>query len=373
MISEDLARRFIERVSRHTDYNVNVMDENGIIIASRDSSRVGQYHEVAYRIVHGTEDVVDTTESDGRGVQAGINMVLSFDRHREGVVGVTGDPEEIRPVAMVLKMAMETMLKYERQQEQERRRKNVKENFLYLLTQADNADPEELRSMGRELGFPEDCIRVPILIRSGRAGDRVLHMLRTGELHDTGKDMSMVIDTGHVLVFKSLPMPKERIFAEYRPFLERYLSCLDDGRRPEEAAFVGSFQERFPEYIHAFRQCRWLEDRHGTDGEIVWFYDFAGSYLRGRIPRADLRAVFQVYVSRIPEKKRAQFVETGEALLASNFNFPQASARLFIHKNTLVYRYNGMKQILQIDPVISQEDRDFLADLCSYMRRDQWI
>ena len=61
MISKELARRFIERVSKHTDYNINIMDENGIIIASRDPDRIGNYHEIAYRIVHGSEDIMDTT------------------------------------------------------------------------------------------------------------------------------------------------------------------------------------------------------------------------------------------------------------------------------------------------------------------------
>ena len=107
MISKELARRFIERVSKHTDYNINIMDENGIIIASRDPDRIGNYHEIAYRIVHGSEDIMDTTGMRYPGVLPGINMVIEMDRHREGVVGVTGDPDEIRPIAMIVKMALD--------------------------------------------------------------------------------------------------------------------------------------------------------------------------------------------------------------------------------------------------------------------------
>ena len=61
MISKLLAEKFIEQVTEYTSYNVNIMDEDGVIIASRNSERVGQYHEIAYRIVHGEEDIVDTT------------------------------------------------------------------------------------------------------------------------------------------------------------------------------------------------------------------------------------------------------------------------------------------------------------------------
>ncbi len=61
MISKLLAEKFIEQVTAYTTYNVNIMDEDGVIIASRNADRVGQYHEIAYRIVHGKADIEDTT------------------------------------------------------------------------------------------------------------------------------------------------------------------------------------------------------------------------------------------------------------------------------------------------------------------------
>ena len=90
MLDRDFAEKFIDRVTRYTDYNVNIMDERGIIIASRDKARIGQYHEVAYRLVTGTEEIVDTTGMSFPNVLPGINMVIATGGVREGVVGVTG-------------------------------------------------------------------------------------------------------------------------------------------------------------------------------------------------------------------------------------------------------------------------------------------
>ena len=53
MLDKEFATKFIERVTRYTDFNVNIMDERGIIIASRDKKRIGQYHEIAYRLITG--------------------------------------------------------------------------------------------------------------------------------------------------------------------------------------------------------------------------------------------------------------------------------------------------------------------------------
>ena len=58
MIEPELARRFIEQVTQYTEYNINIMNEEGVIIASRDPGRVGSYHEVADRIIHGNQDMV---------------------------------------------------------------------------------------------------------------------------------------------------------------------------------------------------------------------------------------------------------------------------------------------------------------------------
>ena len=52
MLEETLAKKLIERVSEYTSYNVNIMNEDGIIIASVDPKRVGTFHEAAYVITH---------------------------------------------------------------------------------------------------------------------------------------------------------------------------------------------------------------------------------------------------------------------------------------------------------------------------------
>ena len=86
MISKDLARKFIEQVTQYTEFNVNIMNANGTIIASRDPGRVGQFHEVAYRILQGQENIVVTTDTrDYSTVLPGINMVIEDNGRRAGL------------------------------------------------------------------------------------------------------------------------------------------------------------------------------------------------------------------------------------------------------------------------------------------------
>ena len=119
MLDIFLAKKLIEQVTKYTSYNVNIMDSHGVIIASRNQDRIGNFHEVAWQIVQGTEDtIIIENDNDYPGVLSGINMVIEIEGKREGVVGVTGNPEEIRPIAFIIKLAIETLIKYEYQKMQ---------------------------------------------------------------------------------------------------------------------------------------------------------------------------------------------------------------------------------------------------------------
>ena len=409
MLDKEFATKFIERVTRYTDFNVNIMDERGIIIASRDKKRIGQYHEIAYRLITGSEEMIDTSGMSFPNVLPGINMIIATGGRREGVVGVTGDPEEVRPVALMVKMAFETMLKYEQQLEQQRIRENKKEHFIHLLTQVEHSDPEELRSYARDLGYPEESVRIPILVRlngaetdkegkkgkayleetymdagrTGRALDplrngnagsvgQALDLLRSSPLH-SGRDFSFAMDSRHILIYKAMPEPKgrsESMFSVYKDLVREYLEPLGLLDRQSFTTFVGSFQDTYPQYCYGYRHCRWLEQNVETGEEDpVFFYDHLEEYVRSLLPAGELQRAFYVYRSCIPEPKLRSCAETIGALIRTNYNFGRAADLLFVHKNTLVYRYNRLKEMLGVDPMTSAGDRAFLELFYAYLLR----
>lgn len=51
MINQAFAEQFIRRIRSQTDYNINIMNEHGIIIASCSEERVGTFHATAFRMI----------------------------------------------------------------------------------------------------------------------------------------------------------------------------------------------------------------------------------------------------------------------------------------------------------------------------------
>ena len=377
MIEPELAKKFIERLTQYTEYNINIMNESGVIIASRDPSRVGTYHEVADRIIRGEQDmIVIRDEKEFPGVLPGINMAITHQGRKEGVIGVTGDPDKIHEVALITRLAMETMLRYEKQQEEIRLRRNRKEHFLNILTQKEFADSSELRGIARQLALDESLVRVPVLCRLIEAGntkadpEEALEELRRGKGH-WQQDFSAVLDEIHLIVFKTVKVDGRRNFVAYREELEDYLAHIRAwlGRNGGRAVFyVGSLQTSFTQYYYAYRHCKWLESHLRKPDGVVFFTDYVREYFRTQIPRQELQRAFLIY-EQMPEDSRKQFVGMMRAFEETNYNLSESAAKLFIHKNTLIYRYNKFKDMLGVDPLESSMDRGFMELLYMYLAK----
>lgn len=374
MIETAMARKFIEQVTQYTDYNINIMNEQGVIIASRDPARVGTFHEVAYYIVTTKEDMVVTSSGDDYpGVKPGINMVINIDGRREGVVGITGNPEEIRPVALITKMAIEAMLKYEKQQAENQSRKTRKERFVTLLTHEEFSDPELLREMAQELNYSEAIVRIPILCRLEEVeAAPFLEMIKLGARHSK-EDISYVLDENHIIIYKSMPENRGKMLSDYKFIIAEYLgSALQWMRREDKHCkfYIGSFQGSFSQYYYAYMHCKWLEENVVSDSTAAFFYDYSEKYLRKITPMNELQRMFNIYGKQLDKEFLHIYIEIIGALIQSNYNLVSAAKLLFMHKNTLVYRYNKIKDAMNVDPIASSADRFFVEAFYCYLRKE---
>lgn len=121
-LSPELAQRIVERLDATLERNLNLMDATGQIIASGDPGRIGAHHPGAREALErgAAVEVHAATARDGE--RAGVNLPL---RHRGrviGVIGVTGDPDEVRQTAAVLELTIALMLDREQELGREARR-----------------------------------------------------------------------------------------------------------------------------------------------------------------------------------------------------------------------------------------------------------
>lgn len=374
MLDTDLAKKLIAQVTKYTQYNVNIMDEKGIIIASRDYQRVGKYHGAAFEILQeGKETVIVSEDDDYTGMRRGINMLIEIDGKREGVVGITGDPEEIRPVALIIKMAIETMIRYENEKIRSLKRQSKKERFMEMLIGVRETKPEEIRSLAKELGYYEDIVRIPVICRmSVKDQGREFLKYYSGNGRKNG-DICFVMDEDAVLIFKAVSASRDEFFSSYRTLLSEDFDYVSEKLRADKITcsfFVGTFQDRFKEYSSGYRHCRWMEKNIFGYDRIFYFYDYVGKYLMESIPRRELWQIFHIAGKVLEQETKESCRELAGSLIDNDFRISDAAAQSFLHKNTFAYRYNKLLDKLAIDPRVYAKDKELLIFFYLFLKNE---
>ena len=95
-IDSKIAQDIVNRVMEVIPYNVNIMNKDGVIIASGDKGRVNKLHSGALEVLQKDEVIEIYMNTDKE--KEGINLPIKFYKETVGVIGITGNPTEIMSV-----------------------------------------------------------------------------------------------------------------------------------------------------------------------------------------------------------------------------------------------------------------------------------
>jgi carbohydrate diacid regulator len=162
-----LARQIVTKTMQIINCNVNVMDEQGKIIASGDQERVGELHEGALLVLSQAR-VVEVDESMARhlyGVRPGINMPLKIDGRIAGVIGLTGNPAHLMQYGELVCMAAEMMLEQAKLLYLLAQDSRLREELVHNLIRSDAISPmlaEWAERLGIDLQQPRVAVAIEI-------------------------------------------------------------------------------------------------------------------------------------------------------------------------------------------------------------------
>lgn len=165
LLDESTARLIVRRAMSIIDYPVNVMDSHGVIIASGDPQRLMERHEGAL-LALAESRVVEIDAATARhlkGVRPGINLPFCFRQRQIGVIGISGEPSQVRACGELVKMAAELMVEQAALLEQNQWEKRYREELTLQLL-AGGGDPEARESMAAWLGVALSVPRIAWII-----------------------------------------------------------------------------------------------------------------------------------------------------------------------------------------------------------------
>src|SRR4051812_39508893 len=155
-----LAQEIADKVMNVIPYNVNIMDEIGLIIGSGDPKRIGTYHQGAISAIE--QGAIVSIYHSEEGSQPGVNMPIHFRNKIMGVIGISGDPNIVGPFAELVRVTADLLINQEFLFRERRIQEQMKEEFLFQWVFRSEEYDDEMKSSGEALGINLDIERKAI-------------------------------------------------------------------------------------------------------------------------------------------------------------------------------------------------------------------
>jgi carbohydrate diacid regulator len=168
-ITSQYAQIIVDMTMKTFHYNINIMDHMGVIVGSGDRKRIGLFHQGAAEVIRtGKPLEISIDEAQKlKGAKPGINLPIYFNDKIVGVVGITEDPDKVKPFGELLKMSVEAMLQQVFLAEQLRMEQHARELYIQdILNGNSNLNEEDIGvAKGELLGFNMTVARVAMVIK----------------------------------------------------------------------------------------------------------------------------------------------------------------------------------------------------------------
>ncbi|MDR5587266.1 MULTISPECIES: sugar diacid recognition domain-containing protein [Clostridium] len=163
MLSKELAQNIVNKVMGVIPYNVNIMNEKGVIIGSGDVSRIGSLHEGALEALKNKKAV--EVFKDYEYTKAGVNIPILFRNKIMGVIGITGSPKIVSPFGRIVSVTAELLISQEYTLNQHIIKQKLTEEFIYEWLNINEEYTEEFIQRGMSLEIDIRIKRFVIVVQ----------------------------------------------------------------------------------------------------------------------------------------------------------------------------------------------------------------
>lgn len=356
-LSVQSAQQIAAEISTIVKQHVNMMDENGYIIASTNPERIGNFHAGAKKIIDEyLPELYVTKEEETVTTRAGLNLPISIEEKIIGVVGITGQYEQVFNYGQIVKKMTEILVRESYAQEQERLDKKIENRFL----------EDWILGAGIEKGqaFVERGIALHIdILRPRRV--MVLRLENFQVLSGTNEGQKL-IEKVEKIIRQFIYREKNNVFLR----LTTKQICLISPRNDEQMKMAAQ------NLIELIRKSCGVELLIGIDDNSAGTINVNNAYAkankashacRAPVQRVTLysQITMEIFIEDISKAAKKEYLERifrhcsfGDMrrwihLLEIYFehegSIERISAELFMHKNTLQYKLKKLKAITGYD------------------------
>ena len=353
ILTAELADAIVERAMNIIHHNVNVISNDGIIVASGDKSRIGQLHEIGLEAAREKRTISiydeDMTPQTRRIAHyaPGINTPILVNGQVIFVVGVSGNPHEISRYAALAVLTAELLAK----QAVKNREINWSMRFddmllLNCLNNLDALDASTMKYLSAVYDFSEP--HVPYLVRVAAAVSAGDDLLNSGRcLQEILRNLALSLDVGQVnLLEPNLMFLLAHRNSKELPFLhEMNEICRRNGMELRVAR--GFAADSLISLIKSLRFARYCLNNQQCSLDCVKSSTVLHTVMNS--PQySDLLEHIREQLNG--NKLKDELQQTINIYLQQNLELLRTADALKIHRNTLKNRFKIIRDLTGLDP-----------------------
>ncbi|MFE0505643.1 CdaR family transcriptional regulator [Peribacillus butanolivorans] len=342
MLTQEIAREIVKQTTIRLNRNINIMDEKGTIIASGNPDRISQAHFGAIEVLKTGKPLIihEQDRHHWLGVLPGINLPIEFQKVFIGVIGITGDPAELKEFGELVKMITEMMLNQSFMAEQLEWKQHLKELvFEDLLKETinQNSIDQRLNLIGMKLEPPFQVGILEIKLNPLKKNE-VIQLLEN--VFDTQHTLIGFLNVNRVFILTSTlteNLMKQKMNTAIHQFIAKRFSLR---------VGMGSLAESELYICHSFHEAE-SALLLGDDNQSLTTYTEVET--KALLDRIDDRTK-QQFQERILGSLSEKLIETLQQFFLSNLNIGECAKSMYIHRNSLIYRIKKIKEITGYNP-----------------------
>ena len=334
-MSNRLFQGLVHQMKETIDTTIGVVDDAATIIACSDLTKIGTTNEF---VSLDLSDVHDIFIRDGYTYKP-------FGSHTkpEYAVFVEGTDESAAKYANILAISLYNIKQYYDE-------KYDRNNFIKNVV-LDNVLPGDIVIKARELHFSAEVNRVVLLIRIVSANEVSAYDVIQNLFPDKNKDFVFTISESDIVLVKEIKGSVET--KDLEKLARSIADTLSSEFYTRVNVGIGTIVNNVKELSRSFKEAQMAIEVgkvFDTNESIMSFDNLGIARLIYNLPTT-LCEIFlrEVFKRGSIESLDHETLFTIQKFFENNLNVSETSRKLFVHRNTLVYRLEKIKKLTGLD------------------------
>lgn len=324
-LSRTIAQKIVSEMMDVIPYNINVMDENGIIIGSGDIERIGNIHEGARKAIN-TQYVNEVYSEDER-MKPGVNEPIIVNGEVIGVIGITGHPDEVRRFSKLVSVTAVLLIEQSKLDEEIQNERLNKQKFYHELAyrKVKYDDKFHQRAQGYGIDLTKKCQAILV---DGNINSNTFKVLCQKHLHYSEINNRVVYFTTSNHTYNDLLNDLKK---------NKDISKISIGTKEEIASVSLENAELTMELGIKIKPS-----------SLIYSYDELKFFIN--LSHNDKASSISLITNLDKAGNKLELIQTIQAYIETNGDINNVANILNIHRNTLNYRLERIKKLTGKNP-----------------------